>query len=87
MEVEQPFKKPRKGELTFTQKIYNKILASTRIVVEHANSGIKRLRIVKDIIRIHDGHFRDLIMVIACALHNFRVCSSERAYMTRAGGM
>jgi len=82
--IEQPFKKPRNGELTFGQKIYNKMLSSTRIVVEHANSGIKRLRIVKDVIRIHSSHFRDMVMVVACALHNFRVKSPFRKYTSCA---
>jgi len=78
--IEQPFKKPRKGALSFSQKLYNKLLSSTRIVVEHANSGIKRLRIVKEQIRIHSSCFRDTVMLVACQLHNFRVKSSLRAY-------
>ena len=82
--IEQPFKKPRNGELSFSQKIFNKILSSTRIVVEHANSGIKRLKIVKDIIRIHSTLFRDMVMVIACGLHNLRVKSSLRRYSSCA---
>lgn len=71
--VEMPIKKPRNGELTFGQKIYNKIFSSTRVVIEHANSGVKRLRMVKDIVRIHSTIFRDNIIAVACALHNFRV--------------
>jgi len=82
--VEQPFKKPRNGELSFAQKLYNKLLSSTRIVVEHANSGIKRLKIVKDQIRIHSTHFRDMVMLVACQLHNFRVKSPLRAYGSQA---
>ncbi|HFA51022.1 MAG TPA: hypothetical protein ENJ95_18580 [Bacteroidetes bacterium] len=82
--VEQPFKKPRGGELGFSKKLYNKLLSSTRIVVEHANSGIKRLKIVKDIIRIHSTHFRDLVMVVACGLHNLRVKSPLRSYTSHA---
>ena len=82
--IEQPFKKPRKGELTFAQKLYNKMLAATRVVVEHANSGIKRLRVVKDIIRIHDTGWRDTVMVISCALHNLRVKNPNRGYASRA---
>lgn len=78
--IEQPFKKPKNGTLSFGQKIYNKLLSSTRIVVEHANSGIKRLRIVKDTIRVHSPQIRDDVMVIACGLHNFRVRSEFRAY-------
>ena len=70
--VEEPFKKPQNKELSFTQKIYNKMLASTRVVIEHSNSGIKRLKIIKDTIRVHSTEFRDTVMVVACALHNFR---------------
>lgn len=80
MIVEMPFKKPRNSELTFSQKIYNKIFNSTRVVIEHANSGVKRLRMLKDTIRIHSTIFRDLIMAVACGLHNFRVLSEGRAY-------
>ncbi len=85
VEIEIPFKKPRNGELSFSQKLYNKLLSSTRITVEHANSGIKRLRIVKDVIRIHTTQIRDTVMVIACGLHNLRVKSPRRAYSTRTG--
>jgi DDE superfamily endonuclease len=76
--VEMPFKKPRNGSLTFGQAIYNKIFNSTRVVIEHANSGIKRIRMVKDIIRIHATNFRDLIMSVACGLHNLRITSGLR---------
>ena len=70
--IEQPFKKPKGGELTFSQKLYNQMLASTRVVVEHTNSGVKRLRIIKDTLRIHSSDFRDTVMLVGCALHNFR---------------
>jgi hypothetical protein len=75
--IEMPYKKPKNQELTFSQKIFNKIFSGTRIVIEHANSGIKRLRIIKDIIRIHDAEFRDLVLVVACGLHNFRLLSQH----------
>lgn len=78
--IEEPFKKPKNKELTFSQKLYNQILASTRVVVEHANSGIKRLKIVKDKIRLHTQEVRDQIMQLACAMHNFRVKSPLRGY-------
>ena len=71
--VEEPFKKPKNKELSFTQKIYNKMLASTRVVIEHSNSGVKRLKIIKDTIRVHSTEFRDTVMVVACALHNFNL--------------
>jgi len=59
--------------LTEKEKENNRKLSKVRVKVEHAISGIKRSRIVKDIFRnIKDG-FSDLVMVIACGLHNFRV--------------
>jgi len=59
--------------LTEKEKENNRKLSKVRVKVEHAISGIKRSRIVKDIFRnIKDG-FSDLVMVIACGLHNVRV--------------
>jgi hypothetical protein len=78
--VEIPFKKPRNNELTFSQLIYNRLLGSTRIVIEHANSGVKRLKIIKDIVRLHATEVRDKIIAVACALHNFRTTSPYRNY-------
>lgn len=81
--IEQPFKKPKKQELSFSQKIYNTIFSSTRIVIEHANSGLKRVRMMKDVLRIRNSQIRDTIRVIATALHNLRVSSIDpnRAYL------
>jgi hypothetical protein len=48
-------------------------MSQIRVQVEHAISGIKRSRIVKDILRNTKEDFSDLVMVVACGLHNFRV--------------
>ena len=82
--VEQPFKKPKNAELSFGKKIYNKIFSATRIVSEHANSGFKRLRMMKDVLRIHDFGVRDMLRTVACALHNLRVRAIDktRLYQT-----
>jgi hypothetical protein len=47
--------------------------------VEHAISGIKRSRIVKDILRNTKDNFSDLVMLIACGLHNLRVDHRKQA--------
>ena len=47
-EILSPHKKPRKQELTPVQKAENQVLASQRIVVEHAHAGLKRYRILAD---------------------------------------
>lgn len=71
----QPKKKPRGGELDFFDRFFNRIYSTTRIRVEHAIGGTKRLRILKDTLRNTKKGFSHLIMEVACALHNFRVAS------------
>lgn len=44
-----------------------------RIVVEHAIAGVKRCRIVKDVLRLTTEGIADRVMEIACGLHNLRV--------------
>jgi DDE superfamily endonuclease len=68
----QPKKKPRNGHLTDKEAEVNSILSRCRIVIEHIIDGIKRLRIVKDIFRNTKDKFDDLVMDLACGLHNFR---------------
>ena len=74
----QPTKKPRGGELTADEKARNTLISRLRIVVEHVIAGIKRCHIVKDLFRNTKAHFDDLVMELACGLHNFRVdCRSS----------
>jgi hypothetical protein len=51
----------------------NKLCSSVRIVVEHVIAGVKRCRIVKDLLRLTKGGISDRVMEIACGLHNLRV--------------
>ena len=67
-----PHKKPRNGELTQAQKDENQIIASYRVRNEHAIGGMKRCRIMKDVIRIHDSNKRDIVFSTCAALHNLR---------------
>lgn len=69
----EPHKKPKNKELTKLQKQENQLIASIRIVVEHAIGGLKRCRIVKEIIRIYNGVIRDRVIETCAALHNFRL--------------
>jgi hypothetical protein len=46
---------------------------------EHALSGGKRARAVKDVLRNTKEGFSDLVMLIACGLHNLRVQTRKRA--------
>jgi hypothetical protein len=71
--VHQPMKKPRGRELTPEEKATNRRISQIRIRVEHAISGVKRFRIVKDEIRNWKEGFRDEVMETCCGLHNFRL--------------
>jgi hypothetical protein len=57
----------------------NRKLARVRVRGEHALSGVKRARVVKDVLRNTKDGFSDLAMVIACGLHNLRVRIRKRA--------
>ena len=66
-------KKPRGQDLTLADKFLNRLFSIERIVVEHVLSGVKRCHIVKDVFRNTKADFTDLVMEVACALHNLRV--------------
>jgi hypothetical protein len=68
----QPNKKPKGKELSLAERFLNHTISSTRIEVEHVIAGIKRCRIVKDVFRNTTDGFSDLVMRVACALHNWR---------------
>jgi hypothetical protein len=71
-------KKPRGGELTGAEKRANRKLARTRVGVEHAISGVKRSRIVKDVFRNKKPGLSDVSIEIACGLHNLRVAHRKQ---------
>lgn len=68
----QPKKKPRGGELTGEEKALNRELSRVRVIIEHLISGAKRIRIVKEEMRLKVENVSDDLMEIACGLHNFR---------------
>ncbi len=63
----------RGAELTITEKFMNKLIARVRIVVENVISGVKRCRIVKETLRLTKERMSDVVIEIACGLHNLRV--------------
>lgn len=68
-----PFKKPKKSELSELKKQVNKALSTCRVRIEHAFSGVKRLKIIRNKIRLKSYDVRDQVMRIATALHNLRM--------------
>ena len=71
--IRMPRKKPKGKELTKEQKLENQQISRFRVLVEHAICGAKRCRIIKERLRCHKFQFDDLIMELACGLHNFRI--------------
>jgi len=67
-----PTKKPKGRELDPVLRPFNRVLAGVRIGVEHVISGVKRCRIVSDLLRHLKEGFNDLVMEVAVGLHNFR---------------
>ena len=70
--TKQPKKKPRGGELSKEEKEANRELSRVRVVIEHLISGAKRLRIVKEEMRLKVANVSDDLMEIACGMHNLR---------------
>ena len=60
----QPKKKPRGGELSYADKVRNRLISSIRVRIEHAIGGVKRYRIVKDKLRNWKLGFSDLVFAI-----------------------
>jgi hypothetical protein len=69
----RPFRKPKGGQLTPEQKEHNRRVSQLRVLIEHIITSVKRCRIVKDVIRLWKEGVRDLVMEVACGLHNFRL--------------
>lgn len=72
-----PFKKPRKSRnnpdtgLSDSKRQQNRLLSSSRVVVEHAVAGLKRFSIVVHNFRNHLPHFIDTIILLIAGLWNF----------------
>ena len=68
----QPKKQLRGKFLSAADVLSNHLIAGSRVVVEHIIAGIKRCRIVKEVFRNTATGFSDVVMQVACALHNLR---------------
>lgn len=71
--IVMPEKKQKNQKLSREDKAYNRLISSMRVTVEHVMAGVKRLRTVKEKLRLRTKGIHDKIMVIACGLHNLRI--------------
>jgi hypothetical protein len=74
--VSIPERKPRKKDLSMSQKEKNKKKSSVRVLVEHAIGGAKRLKIVTDVFRNRIEGFDDQAMLISCGLWNYHLAEN-----------
>jgi hypothetical protein len=79
-----PFKKKNPGRgkkdvvaepLTEVQKLFNKLLASARVIVEHTKSRVKKFRIFGEEFRNQLKNY-DPMTEIVCGIVNFRISGS-----------
>jgi hypothetical protein len=73
VQIIQPKKKPKGGQLTAQEKSDNTAIAKARIGIEHAIGAVKIYHIVHDVFRNLRLGFDDTVMEIACGLHNLRL--------------
>ena len=67
-----PYKKPRNGELTVEQKLFNSNLSKTRISIEHVNRRIKRFKILQ--MRYRNKQHKHLLRIsLICGIYNFEL--------------
>jgi DDE superfamily endonuclease len=66
----QPTNKPKGRDLSPEEKSRKSTISQERISIEHTLGSVKVLRIVHDVFRTVRLGFDDLVMDIACGLHN-----------------
>jgi len=72
-EIKRPKKKPKGKELTEFDKKSDQEISRTSVKVEDAIGNCKVFRIVKEEIRSFIDDFRDIVMILTCALSNFKL--------------
>lgn len=72
LSIKTATKKPKKGELSISQKLQNKEMASNRIFVEHLIRILKIFRVASERFRLDTRKYEKIIMTI-CGLVRFRI--------------
>jgi hypothetical protein len=85
-----PWQRRKKRKSHPSRRAFNRPLAGERIAVKHSIESAKRLRVLRDDFLDRHRGMVDEVMVIGCALHNYRSdCrqpdAAYRLYYTPAG--
>lgn len=67
-----PFKKPRSKELSKLRKSVNKGISKERVLIENVFARMKRLKIIRNKIRLRSYQARHMVIMVAAAIHNLR---------------
>ncbi len=70
--MKTPHKKPRGRPLHWRHKRSNRKQEQERVEVEHVLAGVKRLSILRQPLPVRQRGTADQVMLIGCALHNYR---------------
>ena len=54
-------------------QLLNHLFSSARVVVENVIAGVKRCRMVKEVLRLTKDGMSDLVLEMAYGLHNLRL--------------
>lgn len=73
-QITTPYKKPKNGELTETQKQENKALSSNRIFVEHLIRVVKIFKVVQERFRLQKRRYKSVLLTV-CGLVRLRIGS------------
>lgn len=71
--TQMPKKATRKNPLTQAEKENNRLISSIRIVAEHVNAGLKRLKAASDIYRNRLPNMDDRMNIVCAGLWNFHL--------------
>lgn len=71
LNISMPQRKPRTRDLTKAQKKSNTKISRSRVLVENALAGVKRLRCITDVCRNKNEELKDHLMWLSCGLWNF----------------
>lgn len=71
--TQMPKKATKRHPLTEAEKLNNHFISGLRIVAEHANAGLKRLKAATDIYRNRKPNFDDLFMELSAGIWNFHL--------------
>lgn len=67
-----PYKKPKNKELSKLQKSVNKGISKERVLIENVFARMKRLKIIRNKIRLRSSKARHMVIMLAAGIHNLR---------------